>query len=202
MLWCRDDGRPRLLGISDYFVPLNGGLWTLGRPSRALYERGLAELERTTWNATHGFGLVGTPTELCARDPGLRKHMAKTRMLKHNTWDQPYGDCDQGFLFYMFFVVNGGVYGELLPEPPKACARSPNGEGCAHTARHYWGHSKPWMLDGTNHARVAYYLAHTDFRARVNQSHCAARFAGYAAKLPPNTRVSAPKWGGKLQRVM
>ena len=99
-----EDGRTRVLAVGDYTSPFNGGLWTVGWPSRAMYRDGLAQLRRGLWNATHGFNLVGTPRQIYARSPALRERMERTRMFKHDTWGYAFGDCDQGFLFYMFYL--------------------------------------------------------------------------------------------------
>ena len=98
------DGRPRVYSEGDHWTPFNGGLWTLGHPTQSLYEDGLALLRRGKWNTTHGFNYAGTPREYFARLPSLRKRMKHTTMYRKNTWNIPFGDCDQGFLFYMFYL--------------------------------------------------------------------------------------------------
>ena len=191
----------RVLGTKDFVSPLNGGLWMLSWPSRKMYEDGLFQLEVAQYNTTHGFSLVGTPQDLYARYPLVRPMMNKSRMYTHNTWDIPFGDCDQGFLFYMFYLRNYGT--GISHEPvPKICRKylNRNNASCAHTATHYWGHRKPWIFDIDNKAGVLHYLKHTDYRPLVNYSHCARRFSRWAARLS-TTRKSPPKFVGKLQRV-
>ena len=48
-------GAPRFLSVGDEQSPLNSGVWTLGWPSAALYERGVELLRAARWNSTHGF---------------------------------------------------------------------------------------------------------------------------------------------------
>ena len=91
-------GHPRLYGAADNWSPFNGGLWTLAHPSRELYELGLALLECTSWNATHGFNLMGRPRKLANAHPRVRQMLVpstqlqvkdtrrKTRAYGENTW--------------------------------------------------------------------------------------------------------------------
>lgn len=191
--------------------PFNGGLWTLSNPSRELYEAGLALLNRGVWNVTHGFNLSGRPREHFARLPGLER-MRHTTMFRQNTWNVAFGDCDQGFLFHMFYLHEprdgGGPIGadfEPIPEGLNCGTkardfRTDTVGHCPHTARHYWGPKKPWQLERDNRGRVAHYLAHTDFRH--SHSACAQRFASYAAQLPwVNASRIPSKSNGKMQRV-
>lgn len=208
------DGRSRVYSEGDHWSPFNGGLWTLGRPSRELYEDGLALLRFGRWNTTHGFAHAGTPLDHFARLPGLRERMRHTTMYRKNTWDVAFGDCDQGFLFHMFYLHTprrGGlpigadfeeVSDELKCRPMKRDELvDPDGR-CPHTARHYWGPKKPWQLEGDNRGRVAHYLAHTNFSALTATSACAAQFATYALTLPKVNATRPPsKSNGKLQRV-
>lgn len=207
------DGRPRVLAEGDHWTPFNGGLWTLGNPSRALYEEGLSQLRDGVWNATHGFNLLGTPVEHFEKFPALQNRMRKTHMVHQNTWDFAFGDCDQGFLFHMFFLnaPRDGLSrpgADFEPTELKCRPRDPTtgtdvDVRCPHTARHYWGPQKPWQLESTNAGRVAHYLAHTDFSGRT--SMCAQRFAGWAAsgRLPKvnGSRLPPKRNNGKLQRV-
>ena len=208
----RRDGHPRVLSEGDHWTPFNGGLWTLSHPSQELYEDGLALLNRGLWNTTHGFNLTGRPLEHFARLPALRERMRHTTMYRKNTWDVAFGDCDQGFLFHMFYLHHlrtaGGQIGadfEPIPEELNCGTKSrdfiDDRDGhCPHTARHYWGPKKPWQLEKDNRGRVAHYLAHTHF-ANSN-SACAVRFASYAAQLPRVNASRPPsKSNGKLQRV-
>ena len=208
------DGRSRVLSEGDHWTMFNGGLWTLGHPSRELYEDGLALLRRGSWNTTHGFNYAGTPLEHFARRPALRPRMRHTTMYRRNTWDIAFGDCDQGFLFHMFYLhePRGGgdpigadfepVPDELDCRPMKRDELTDTTGRCPHTARHYWGPKKPWQLERDNRGRVAHYLAHTDF-AHVNRSTCASKFANYALSLPRIDPGAPPpkKNNGKMQRV-
>ena len=194
-----------------------GGLWTLGRPSRALYEEGLALLRRGLWNTTHGFNLAGQPRQHFARRPALRARMRHTTMYRQDTWNIAFGDCDQGFLFHMFYLhePSGGTgpIGVDFDEPPDGLKCGPMRPDeladttgrCPHTARHYWGPKKPWQLERDNRGRVAHYLAHTNFSgaAAAGESACAARFAAWARTLPVVSPTARPpkKNNGKLQRV-
>jgi len=204
------DGRPRVLAEGDHWTPFNGGLWTLGNPSRALYEDGIEQLHNGVWNASHGFNHVGTPVQLFGRMPALQKRMTKTHMLHQNTWDFAFGDCDQGFLFHMFFLSEprtglsraGGDFEptELKCKPNDRSTGTDVDVRCPHTARHYWGPKKPWQLEFDNAGRVAHYLANTNFSGR--NSLCAARFASWVPRLPKVDPSRPPsKFNGKMQRV-
>ena len=202
------DGRPRVLAEGDHWTPFNGGLWTLGNPSRALYEDGLAQLHDGVWNVTHGFNRAGTPLQWLGRVPSLFRRMQHTHMYRKNIWDFAFGDCDQGFLFHMFYLSapkDGGSRPgtdfeslELKCRPGPATDVDPR---CPHTARHYWGPKKPWQLEFDNAGRVAHYLAHTNFSGG-HRSMCAARFAGWLGRLPAVNASRPPrKNNGKMQRV-
>ena len=149
-----------------------------------------------------------------SRLPAIRKRMRHTTMYRRNTWDIAFGDCDQGFLFHMFYLhpprTGGGPIGrDFAPVPLHLDCRnwSPGstphvGWECPHTARHYWGPKKPWELEKDNRGRVAHYLAHTNY-SNTDGSMCAARFADYARILPRVEPSAKPpsKNNGKLQRV-
>lgn len=196
----------RVVSSPDYMAPINTGLWTLAAPSAAQYERGLAVLEAATWNASHGWDGVGTPRALVeqaeALGLGWRRRMKRTRWLKHNTWDFFTGDCDQGFLFFMLYLrpsIATSIGAALPPDDDGAAEPRP------HFARHYWGDGKPWQLTRGNPARVAYYLATTNFSAST--SHCGARFREYATRLglgpggAPWPTVP-PRHSGKMHRLL
>jgi hypothetical protein len=211
-----NSGQSRVLSEGDHWTPFNGGLWTLGNPSLSLYEEGLALLNLGLWNTSHGFGHFGTPLQHFQRLPTVRNRMRHTTMYRKNTWDIAFGDCDQGFLFHMFYLhdphTGGGPIGrDFAPVPSQlesVCRRMrPDAADttsweCPHTARHYWGPKKPWQLEKDNRGRVAHYLAHTNF-SDVEDSMCAARFAEYAKILPKVEPSAKPpsKNNGKLQRV-
>jgi hypothetical protein len=225
-------GQPRLLSVSDFSTPLNGGLWTLSWPSRPMYERGLALMQNTTWSSKTGFNGVGSPRTVYARLPHVRRRMRRTQMLKHDTWHFFNGDCDQGFLFYLFYLIPS-IMGRQLPSsrlqegavlslasslvPQRSYTtedfigadhESYHGDynassaPAAHSARHYWGQPKPWMLaKHNNEARVAYFLNHTDYSGG---SVCAAEFSRLAQQLRSlgvSAPRKAPKWSGKLQQL-
>lgn len=210
-------GRTRVLAVHDYTSPFNGGLWTVGSPSRALYEAGLRVLERAVFNRTHGFNHVGTPRQIYKRYPSLRRRMHRTRMLKHNDWKFAFGDCDQGFLFYMFYLrrlADGSFVGASHEDVPAECSTWTKGSRidddprCPHAARHYWGPRKPWQAEKDNLGRVAWYLRQTSFEGLplANRSMCARRFASWDDRLRPHrlliaNRSKPTKWGGKLQRL-
>lgn len=206
------DGRSRVLSEGDHWGPFNGGLWTLGRPSRELYESGLALLRRGRWNTSHGFNYAGTPREHFLRLPTLRARMRHTTMYRKNTWDIAFGDCDQGFLYHMFYLHpssgGGPPIGADFESVPEGLDCKPLGRDaladtdgrCPHTARHYWGPKKPWRLEKDNRGRVAHYLAHTNFTKR--SSACARLFASYAQSLPwVNASRPPKKNNGKMQRI-
>jgi hypothetical protein len=133
---------------------------------------------------------------------GWRRRMKRTRWLKHNTWDFFTGDCDQGFLFFMLYLrpsIATSIGAALPPDDDGAAEPRP------HFARHYWGDGKPWQLTRGNPARVAYYLATTNFSAST--SHCGARFREYATRLglgpggAPWPTVP-PRHSGKMHRLL
>ena len=235
--------RPRLLSVSDYTSPLNGGLWTLAWPSRRLYEKGLELMRNTSWSATQGFNAIGTPRAIFNRLPHVRRRMRRTQMLKHNTWQFFNGDCDQGFLFYLFYlipsIVDGGVAstaegGAVQQAPTRASSEgataqqvvdwplsAPSGAEAyigadhesyhddyntsatpVHSARHYWGSPKPWMLSKhNNEARVAYFLAHTNYSGTSRCAHDFASLAAVVRGLGVTAPRKPPKWSGKLQQL-
>ena len=210
------DGSPRVLAEGDHWTPFNGGLWTLGNPSKALYEDGLVQLHGGVWNESHGFAHAGTPRQWAERFPLLLKRMRHTHMYRKDTWNFAFGDCDQGFLFHMFYLsgpqrsvrIRPGADFES-PEDGLECLPHVRDTGtdvdarCPHTARHYWGPRKPWQLEMDNRGRVAHYLAHTNFTGRPG-SVCAKRFATWASsgQLPAINPLKPPsKFNGKVQRV-
>ena len=207
------DGSPRVLSEGDHWTPFNGGLWTLGNPSKELYEDGVRQLHDGFWNKTHGFAHAGTPLQWSSRIPTLLPRMMHTHMYRHNTWDFAFGDCDQGFLFHMFYlstpqdarIGRPGADFEALELKCKPGDRSTGTDvdpRCPHTARHYWGPKKPWQLEYDNGGRVAHYLAHTDFVGR--SSVCATRFSAWAnsGRLPRVNASRPPKrFNGKMQRI-
>ena len=146
------DGSPRVLAEGDHWTPFNGGLWTLGNPSKALYDDGLVQLHDGVWNTTHGFAHAGTPVQWAERIPSLLNRMRHTHMYRKNTWNFAFGDCDQGFLFYMFYLNSPKGSIRVRPgtdfTPPVGgveCLPGDRSTGtdvdvrCPHTARHYWG---------------------------------------------------------------
>lgn len=207
------DGTPRVLAEGDHWTPFNGGLWTLGNPSRALYEEGLAQLEHGVFNKTHGFNHAGTPRQHFDRLPALHERMRHTHMYRRNTWDFAFGDCDQGFLFHMFYLSDPRPPGRSRPGSdfePLELKCSPNSRTtgidvdarCPHTARHYWGPRKPWELERDNAGRVAHYLANTNLSLARPESVCATRFARWLPRLPTVDASRPPsKFNGKMQRV-
>ena len=70
-------------------------------------------MRNTSWSATQGFNGIGTPREIFSRLPHVRRRMRRTQMLKHNTWQFFNGDCDQGFLFYLFYLIPSIIDGRL-----------------------------------------------------------------------------------------
>jgi len=142
-------GHPRLYGAADNWSPFNGGLWTLAHPSRALYELGLALLECTSWNATHGFNLMGRPRKLSNAYPRVRQMLVpstqlhvkdtrrKTRAYGENTWDFYASEYDQGFYFYLFFVATD--IGRHLERRSTAVHSSKCGNHASNTWRRYIG---------------------------------------------------------------
>ena len=215
------DGGPRVLGTGDSVSPFNAGLWTIARPSRGLYEAGLQQMRVAAFNESHGFGLLGTPRALASARPELRKQLnwlTRTHLWRHDAWGSAvFGDCDQGFLLYMFYLYDGGVGARMAPaqnawRETAACRLGRDGESyagapdtdCAHTARHHYGMIKPWELlnSGQNQGRVAQYLSTIDFANFTATSACAAAFAAWAPRLPPAApRGTHLRHHGKYQRV-
>ena len=78
----------------------------------------MRQLREAPFNVTHGFGLLGTPAQLIRNESfkWMRTLLERTRVLKSNMWGPPrivYGDCDQGFIFWMTYVRHrlGGTKG-------------------------------------------------------------------------------------------
>jgi len=184
-------GRPRFDVDKDGTSPINSGLWTLAWPQRAIYDRGLAVLERANWNVTHGFDLVGRPKKIYVKASGtLRARMFNTKMLQVNSWGVPFADCDQGFLVYMFVLHEHDVGAEYERIPP-SCLRNADVLGCPHSCRHHQGPRKPWQLEKDNRGRVHSFLASFSFSQHVNTSRCAARFQKFKTNLRQRGRVGA-----------
>ena len=177
-------GRTQIDVGKDAMSPVNSGIWTLAWPRRGIYERGLAVLERANWNATHGFDLVGRPKQIYARaDGALRARMFNTWMLKRDSWSVNFGDCDQGFIFYMFFLHEPGIGAEEEAVSRSCMNELPHGAGCAHTARHHQGPRKPWQLEKDNRGRVQSFLRSFNFSHLVNVSRCASRLEAWRVGL-------------------
>ena len=144
---------PRVLSDKDMESPFNGGLWTLAWPSTALYERGLALMNRVQWNESDGFDHAGSPRELYRSRGELHWRMSETRMLRSNTWDFSMGDCDQAFLFHTLHLTSpaGADFEPVAmtdgdPDTQRVGIGSHGRRmpGLIHTARHYYSHPKPW----------------------------------------------------------
>lgn len=215
------DGSTRFLGDRDLAGPLNAGLWTIAHPTAALYTDGLRQLREAPFNVTHGFGLLGTPAELIRNESfkWMKPLLERTRVLKSNMWGPPrivYGDCDQGFIFWMIYVRHrlGGAKGGVPPN--QLCRFHPADDAardCPHTARHHYGPTKPWILARgasavgklpriSNAGRVTQYLSATRFQRLVTTSVCAARFASWLPLLPLPVPVGTHLANhGKYQRV-
>lgn len=144
-----ENGESRFLSTNDMESPLNGGLWTLARPSRRLYERGLHLMRTVRWNESDGFDHIGQPRELHMARPQLHWRMKQTRMLRSNTWQFSMGDCDQAFLFYLLYLESsvGGDFEPVGVGEQVSIGSMHHGKqlpSFVHTARHYYSHPKPW----------------------------------------------------------
>ena len=209
------DGNPRVIGSPDSISPFNAGLWTLSHPSTMLYELGLRLMRTVQFNKTHGFGRLGRPRALTAQRPWLSAGLQGTRVWKRDLWDAPdlpYMDCDQGLLYYIFYLHLGigRVAGSMLPNAPAAecrglerrrntsaltvdAARARLAAKCIHVARHHYGVLKPWRLAlsrqklSANHGNVT--------RAAVQNGGRVAQFLSElprgVGKLPPGSACAA-----------
>ena len=109
------DSNVHVVGTPDTSAPLNNGL-LLMRPSRALYNDGLAVLQTCHFNDTHGWDHIGRPQELSleqlyldgtlAYQPGETELFSwkRKRFYQRNDWSFTDAKAGQGFFFYMLCV--------------------------------------------------------------------------------------------------
>jgi len=209
-----------VLGDRDPLAAFNAGLWTIARPSTELYEEGLRQMHRVSFNRTHGFGLLGRPKAVAGARPQLKATLPglqRSRTFKLNEWGSPripFSDCDQGFFAFMFFLHRGGIGGRMGPvnASGKACHLNvttgkylrAQPADCAHLARHRYGTTKPWRLlrGHQNKGEVANYLSGIRHAHLANSSACAAQFSAWLPSLPPALPLGTHlKHQGRYQRV-
>ena len=96
-----------LLSWADHSSPVNAG-FMLVQPSTSLYDEGVQVLRRARYNATHGWGLIGSPFEaIRAEDDAWRTSPGWLEMLNRSSWAGfVHGSLDQGLFFYMFRVLH------------------------------------------------------------------------------------------------
>ena len=95
-----------LLSWPDHSSPINAGLM-LVRPSLRMYEEGMRVLRRRSFNETHGWDLVGRPSEAVpAADDAWKLSPGHLEMLNRDSWRFVHGGLDQGFFFYLFRVLH------------------------------------------------------------------------------------------------
>ena len=127
------DARISLLGRPDHTgVPLNTGL-LLARPSKTLFQSGVAALRNCSFNASHGWGLVGPAAARAALlrvgDSQGEDTITASRAVRFGPgrkWDFVCADSDQGFFFWMVGVVDGGL---ATPRATEGCCPSKHWAG-------------------------------------------------------------------------
>ena len=226
--------RVHVLSNPDFSFPFNAGLMSVLWPAYGgaeLYRTALSLMANVTWNATLGFStphIPGvTPRALYDAFKSLRPRLngslpsnptyrrllvhAPSRFLLQNTWAVSGGDCDQGFLFYVLYVLprlrankTAHVKGWREEAGSAIIGADHPASGPRHLARHYAGGAKPWIRLRTNpaarRARAAFYLRQTNLSAH-GRSHCAIKLARWAAELPsPSERE--PFFSSWEQRVI
>ena len=204
--------RTAVLSNPDFAFPFNAGLFLVAWPSKSrLYERGVQLMSTSRWNASHGFSTSMqdgmTPAALYDAFPVIRPRLngsvpsvykkllvnGPSRMIVLNSWAVSGGDCDQGFFFFALHVLP-----HLSRAAPIGIDHVP---GPRHVARHYIGSEKPWRRGKTNQARTAFYLAQTNWTARVGKSRCANKFARLISELP-RADSHEPYFASWSQRVV
>jgi hypothetical protein len=130
----------RLLSSADKETPLNTGVMWL-KPSRALYDEGIALLRTYRFSIHTGFNNSGRPRDLMppalAADPGV----SGSRMMELNTWNFVAASSDQG-LFTLVFLMR---HNQLMIASRKD-----------YVIHHFWASSKPWVR---NPSCLPYYHA-------------------------------------------
>ena len=119
---------PELLSHADSMSPVNGGLFIV-RPSMRRYETGLRVLHRCTFNASHGWDLIGPPRSLGVvfrhADGTAMPHRGGdtgdapllTDAYRRDNWAFVGADSDQGFLFHVYHVLHGSHAAMLIGLP-------------------------------------------------------------------------------------
>lgn len=104
LLSCVGARNESLFTAGDHSAPINTGLMLL-KPSMSLYRAGLAVLRRASFNRSHGWGLVGRPSQVVPpNDDAWRVRPGGLRMLDRDSWDFVHGGLDQGLFYHMFRV--------------------------------------------------------------------------------------------------
>jgi len=125
--------RARLLGSPDTESPLNTGTMWL-KPSRALYDEGIALLRLNRFSVEFGFNSTGRPRALMPRGLAAKSAINATRMMRLDNWNFVGGSSDQG-LFTLIFAMRHD-----------ALELTQRGDFTVH---HFWASSKPWVREAS-----------------------------------------------------
>ena len=139
-------GSARLVASNDFHSPINTGVM-LAKPSRRVFEEGLAVLQRGSFDRDHGFDAVGRPQQALAHlagvAPKMWSAMQYTVMVRKNDWSFTAGHADQGLFVYLFLAQRSRApLGVRFPTSSlERRAASQSGMMRVH---HFTGGSKPW----------------------------------------------------------
>ncbi|KAG8469090.1 hypothetical protein KFE25_007608 [Diacronema lutheri] len=123
----------RLLGTADMEAPVNMGMVWL-KPSRAMFEEGVALLRTGRFSYETGFNMTGRPLELMDAQMARTLPMNRTRMIYLNTWNVVAGASDQGLFSLVFMMRHRAL---------RLTSRAD------YTLHHFWSSSKPWVRLGS-----------------------------------------------------
>lgn len=138
-----------LFSLYDGSAPINTGYMIL-RPDPALYEEGLAVLDRAplTFNYSHGWDGVGRPSKVVRADDhalaAFKTGRAPMEMFESNSWQFASGETDQGFFFYLYRILHS--YGADLRMLPGCRRREIHMGQEPGKLSHYAGGIKPEKL--------------------------------------------------------
>ena len=164
------DSSVHVVGTPDSSAPLNNGM-LLVRPSRALYDDGLAVLQTCHFNDSHGWDHIGRPQELSleqrhldgtlAYQPGNTELFSwkKKKFFARNDWGFTDAKAGQGFFFYMLCVRH------------RVCRSARYLQNPRHMAMHWMGGgSKPWEVPkgGLRNAPIRTLATMRDYLSRTS----------------------------------
>ena len=164
------DSNVHVVGTPDDLAPLNNGM-LLVRPSRALYDDGLAVLQTCHFNDSHGWDRIGRPQELSleqrhldgtlAYQPGNTELFSwkNKKFYRRNDWSFTDAKAGQGFFFYMLCVRHRVCRSARYLQDPR------------HMAMHWMGGgSKAWEVPkgGLRNAPIRTLATMRDYLSRTS----------------------------------